>query len=242
LSEVDYLGHVVSGQGIALSQARKQGVAGLKAPTSVAKLRSFLGLANYFRPFVDNFAVMAKPLARLCSPKVRFEWGVQQDRAFRALKQAIVDAPVLAYLNYSREVILRTDASIEGVGAVLLQRDGGGAERPVCYVSRAFTPTQSRWSTLEQEAFAVYFAVTTLSHYLQGTPFVVETDHRNLLSLGRWWPRRLSAGGCDWQSLTSRSATSPAAATRLRTRSPAALCSAIQELAEQRRWSEPTMR
>lgn len=185
LPEIDYLGHIVSGQGITLSQARKQGVAGMKAPTSVAKLRSFMGFANYFRPFVAKFALLAKPLTRLCSPKVKFQWSDEQDRAFRALKQAIIDAPVLAYLDYSREVVLRTDASMEGVGAVLLQRDDGGRERPICYVSQAFAPAQTRWSTLEQEAYAVYFAVTTLSHYLQGTPFVVETDHKNLLFVGK---------------------------------------------------------
>jgi transposase InsO family protein len=115
---------------------------------------------------------------------VRFSWGGEERAAFAKIKDAIVAAPTLAYLDYSREVVLRCDASQVGIGGVLLQRDGA-AERPVCFVSRAFIDLETKWSILEQEAFAIVFCVTNLAHYLLGHKFTVEADHRNLVFLDK---------------------------------------------------------
>lgn len=185
MSKVEYLGHVVDGRGVELSPARRKAVAAIKEPKNVGQLRAFLGLANYFRGFVESYAMLAKPLTRLCSAKVKFVWGPEEQAAFDALKAGIVAAPLLHHLDYSKEVVLRTDASTVGVGALLLQRSPDGAEEPVCFVSKAFTPAESRWSTIEQEAFAIFFTITSLSHHLLGHPFVVETDHRNLVYMDK---------------------------------------------------------
>lgn len=184
LGAVEYLGHIVDGQGIRLSSARKQGLKDIKAPASTAQVRSFMGLANYFRAFVPNFACISKPLTRLCSPRVPFRWTDQTQHAFDTIKKAVLEAPLLHHLDYELPIVLRTDASTEGIGAVLLQQVDG-AEHPVCFVSKAFTPAESRWSTIEQEAYAIYYSILTLSHHLLGHAFVVETDHRNLLYLER---------------------------------------------------------
>ncbi len=184
VAQVDYLGHVVSGDGVALSDSRRQGIRDIKAPTTPAALKSFLGLAGYFRSFVRNFATLAKPLNLLTSDKSSFEWTDEAGRSFEAIKQAIVEAPLLHHLDYSMPIIVRTDASLVGVGGMILQVVDG-VERPVAYASRAFSPVEARWSTIEQEAFGVVFAIESFQHYLQGHEFVVECDHRNLLYLHR---------------------------------------------------------
>eukprot|EP00762_Andalucia_godoyi_P008723 ANDGO_04722.mRNA.1 Retrovirus-related Pol polyprotein from transposon 17.6 len=182
LQEMVYVGHLVNGDGIRLTDERKQGLLKLQPPKTTAHLRSFMGLANYMRSFVPHFSEIAKPLNRLCSDKVAFAWDEKCEAAFAAIKSAISASSVLHHLDYTHPIVLRTDASTVGIGGTLLQRIHGD-ERPVCYLSRAFTPAESRWSTIEQEAFAVYFCVTSLSHYLLGHNFIVETDHRNLLYL-----------------------------------------------------------
>lgn len=182
LPAVEFLGHVVDGKGVSMSESRKQGLAGIKPPQSAVQLKSFLGLASYFRTFVKGFATVAKPLHRLCSEKVAFEWRDEAQQAFEALKAAMLEAPVLAHINYSLPLVLRTDASNHGVGGVLLQVVDG-VEHPVSYVSKAFTPVEARWATIEQECFAVVFSIEALQHHLRGHAFVVETDHRNLLYL-----------------------------------------------------------
>eukprot|EP00762_Andalucia_godoyi_P007957 ANDGO_01279.mRNA.1 Retrovirus-related Pol polyprotein from transposon 412 len=177
-----YVGHCVDGNGIHLTDDRIQGLLGLQPPKTTAQLRSFVGMANYMRAFIPHFAEIAKPLHRLCSDKVPFKWDAICDQAFADIKRAVASAPILYHLDYSKPIVLRTDASMIGIGGTLLQR-ADGVDRPVCYLSRAFSEAESRWSTIEQEAFAVYYCITSLSHYLLGHRFTVETDHRNLVYL-----------------------------------------------------------
>ena len=179
---IEYLGHVVTPVGIALSEERKQGLQGVQPPVNVSQLRSFLGMATYFRPFIRNFAQVAKPLHSMCSEKKTFMWTDAAQEAFDELKAAILSAPLLHFLDYEKEIVVRTDASQVGVGGILLQKEGG-KEMVVCYVSRAFNETEARWATIEQEGYAVYFAITSFDHYIRGHRFVVETDHRNLMFL-----------------------------------------------------------
>src|SRR3546814_1484069 len=135
----------------------------MKAPSNVCQLRSFLGLANYFRTFVRYYAVLAKPLTRLCSAKVRFSWEAEEQAAFEAIKSAILAAPMLRHVDYDKEIILRTDASMAGIGGMLLQR-AGGVETPICFVSKAFTPAEMKWSTIEQAAFAMFYCEIGRAH------------------------------------------------------------------------------
>ena len=95
------------------------------------------------------------------------------EEAIASSAQSIVDP--------SAELILQTDASSRGMGAVLLQRQKDQPDRPLAFISRAFNPTERKWSTIEQECFGIFYAVKSLSHFLQGVPFEVQTDHRNLL-------------------------------------------------------------
>lgn len=182
LPSIDYLGHVVSAGGIRLSESRKQGLRDVKAPASVSQLRSFLGMATFFRPFIFNFATLAKPLHAMCTPKVPFSWTPEAQESFDRLKDAVMESPMLHFLDYSKPIIIRTDASQLGVGGILLQVEDA-VEKPVSYVSRAFTAQEGRWSTIEQEAYGIYFAITSMDHFIKGHPFIVQTDHRNLVYL-----------------------------------------------------------
>ena len=200
---IEYLGHIVSGEGVQLSDTRRQGIADVKEPKSVSQLRSFLGMATYFRPFIKDFATLAKPLHAMCSEKKPFVWTQPAQLSFDALKVAILGAPLLHFLDYDQPIVVRTDASCIGVGGVLLQRVDG-EERAVCFVSRAFNEQESRWSTLEHEAYGVFFAVTSFDHYIRGHRFRVETDHRNLVFLHKStapkvirWRLRLQAYAFD---------------------------------------------
>jgi hypothetical protein len=184
LSEMVFLGHKVDGTGISLTEERKQGLLDMSTPKTPAQLRSFLGLANYMRSFVPRFSEVVKPLYQLCSENAQFAWTGSHERIFQDIKAAIKNAPVLHHLDYSLPIVLRTDASTLGVGGTLLQKIDG-RELSVCFLSRAFNDTESRWSTIEQEAFAIFFCITSLSHYLLGHHFIVETDHRNLMYLSK---------------------------------------------------------
>src|SRR3546814_685336 len=107
LTQVEYLGHIVSGAGIALSDERKRAVAEVVAPTNTAQVRAFVGLANYFRDFIPAFAALARPLTALCSTKQKFAWGDREQYAFDTLKQAILRSPMLTHLDYENEEIGR---------------------------------------------------------------------------------------------------------------------------------------
>lgn len=168
VTEIEYLGHIVSKDGIAMSSRRKEGFAMLQPPTTLAQLRSFLGVANYFRDFIPSFASRTANMYSLCSPKWVFEWSSVHQNKFDDIKSAVLSAPMLYHIDYSLEIVKSTDASTEGVGAVLLQPDSTGFERTVCFLSKKFSAAAKKWATIDQEAFAIFLAVTTWSYYLHG--------------------------------------------------------------------------
>lgn len=180
LEEVEYVGHIVGRNGVKVSPRRVQALQALPVPKNLKDLRHFMGIANYMRRFINNFARVCKPLSAMMSDKVPFHFGQEQKESFEAIKEALVNAPVLRSVDYTKDLYLRTDASKQGVGAYIFQYDKDGSELPVVYVSKAFDTTQANWSTSEQEAFAIVFAVTKLRHYLLGYPFIIQSDHRNL--------------------------------------------------------------
>lgn len=185
LQQLEYLGFIVDADGIHISQSRRAALLSMRPPKSTAELRSFLGLANFFRDFVHGYATAVKPLTELCSTKRQFEWTPRRAEAFEQVQRLIADAPVLRHVDYTRPLILRTDASTVGIGAVLLQVDAKGDEHPIGFVSKAFNETEKRWSTYEQECYAMVRAILSFRHYLLGHKFRLETDHRNLTFIER---------------------------------------------------------
>ena len=137
VKEVEFLGHKLSSLGLQLSENKKQGLLALQPPVDTVTLKSFLGLANYFRDFISNFASRCANLHHLASPKVSFSWSEIHAKEFEDIRRAVIDAPMLFHIDYSLPLILRTDASKSGVGAQLLNINDG-IEQPICFVSQKF--------------------------------------------------------------------------------------------------------
>jgi hypothetical protein len=141
-------------------------------------VRSFLGMAGYYRKFVSNFGIISKPLTNLLKKDNLFIWTETANQAFVALKTALVQAPVLAIPNFSKPFTIETDARRGGIGAVL-QQDG----HPIAYISRALGPRNLGLSTYEKECMAILFAVEQWRPYLQHGEFMIQTDHQSLTQL-----------------------------------------------------------
>ena len=151
-------------------------------PRTLKQLRSFLGLASFYRKYVPDFAVVASPLtdATKKGQPNEIEWDEARSRAFQDLKRRICEPPILRLPDVSQPFILQTDASHTGVGAALLQEDLAAEKRPVAFASRKLQPRESRYSTIERECLAIVWGVTKFQEYLYGTEFILETGHQPL--------------------------------------------------------------
>ena len=178
--EICVLGHVVSPDGVRMSTDRIDAVTAMPFPRNVRELRRFLGMTNYMRDYIPEYSTLAKPLSREVNVPPG-DWPQAEMReAFEKLKRAVAAQLSLSHLDYSVPLVLQCDASILGIGGALINRFPGGVDRVIKCVSHAFTDAESRWKTLEQEAFAVVFVVLFFRTILYGQYFLVETDHRNL--------------------------------------------------------------
>ena len=174
---VQYLGHVVSASGLSADPSKISAIQGWPTPANVRQLRSFLGLARYYRRFIKGYARIAAPLTNsIC--KAGFQWMVEQQRAFDELKNALVAAPVLQLPDFTATFFVDTDASGLAMGAVLLQHN-----HPLAYFSKVFSPTIRKASTYVRELYAITEAVHKWRHYLLGREFVIQTDHHSLQHL-----------------------------------------------------------
>ena len=150
----------------------------------MTEIKSFLGLASYYRHFVPNFAQVARPLHKLTEANinVEFVWTPECQSSFQTLKTLLSTAPVLAYPDFTAEFILDTDASNHGIGAVLSQVKDG-AEHPVAYASRTLTKAERNFCVTRKELLAVVEFVKQFRHYLHGPKFRRRTDHAPLRSV-----------------------------------------------------------
>ncbi len=177
---VTYLGHVISYAEIATDPSKIEAVRSWPRPFNSAELRSFLGLCSYYRRFVLNFADVAQSLYAVVNQK-SFTWTVEAETAFRALKTALISAPILGYPKQEGQLIVDTDASNFGVGAVLSQIQDG-QERVLAYYIRVLSPQERNCCVTRREILAVVKGVQHFHHYLYGRPTLVRTDHAAL----RW--------------------------------------------------------
>ena len=179
-TEIQFLGHVISAQGISPDPSLTQKVRDCPIPKNVKQVQSFLGLASYYRRFVPQFAKIVQPLTKLVRKDQKFIWQQEQDEAFHLLKHKLVTSPILSYPDLTKPFLLQTDASNEAVGAVLAQKDDEGREHPVAFLSRSLTNTERNYSTTEKECLALLYACQTFRHYLYGSEVTVITDHAPL--------------------------------------------------------------
>ena len=175
LKKVSFLGHIVSAEGIRVDPTKIEAVVNWKSPQNVIEVRSFLGLAGYYRRFVRDFSVIASPLTKLLRKGIKFEWTDKCQNSFEQLKGMLVEAPVLTQPTSGKEYTLYSDASGIGLGCVLMQ-DG----KVVAYASRQLKPHEQNYPTHDLELAAVVFALKIWRHYLYGEKCRIYTDHKSL--------------------------------------------------------------
>ncbi|KAK9085879.1 hypothetical protein Sjap_026290 [Stephania japonica] len=175
LTEVGFLGHIVGASGVSVDPAKVRVVVDWPTPSSVTEIRSFLGLAGYYRRFVQDFSKIAAPMTQLTKKEVRFQWDDSCEQAFQTLKERLTTAPVLVLPESGKGFEVNTDACLVGLGCVLMQ-DG----RVIAYASRQLKIHEKNYPTHDLELAAVVFALKIWRHYLYGERFVLFTDHKSL--------------------------------------------------------------
>lgn len=194
-TELKYLGHVVNSQGINTDPEKVRAVTEFPTPTCVRSLRSFLGLASWYRRFVPDFAKISAPLTKLLKKTVRWNWTEVQDQAMSLLKSRLTTAPTLVCPNFLIPFEVHVDASNEGLGAALIQKPDG-KEIVVAYASRLLSEGEKKFSATEKECLGLVWALQKFRPYLEGYHFIAVTDHQALRwlmklpepsgRLGRW--------------------------------------------------------
>jgi hypothetical protein len=175
LKEIKFLGHTISQAGIAIDPDKVQEVMNWKPPTTVCQIRSFLGLAGYYRRFILDFSRIAKPITELLKKEAKFVWSQKCEDAFHALRQHLTTAPVLAQPDSSKSFGVYCDASGTRLGCVLMQDN-----RVIAYASRALRPHEQNYPTHDLELAAVVHALKMWRHYLMGTHCNIFIDHKSL--------------------------------------------------------------
>ena len=182
-TSVEYLGHVVSADGIQTDPRKLVTVKQFPTPTDVKCLHSFLGLASYYRRFVPGFSSVAGPLYALTKKDVSFTWSPECQQAFAQLKEFLMSSPVLRFPDFKQPFILETDASGSGLGAVLAQKQPGGTVHPIAYASRSLQKHESNYGITQLEGLGVVWTAKHFRPYLYGHKCTVYTDHEALKSL-----------------------------------------------------------
>ncbi|KAK3088363.1 hypothetical protein FSP39_018216 [Pinctada imbricata] len=180
LKQVQYLGHVITKDGIQVDVSKTEAVKAFPTPKCTKDVRSFLGLCNYYRKFIRNFSTIAAPLTALFRKDNKFVWTDECQTAFDQLKLALTSPPILAYPDNSKAFYLTTDASGSAIGFILGQHDDSGKERVIAYGGRSLNQFERNYSTTERECLAVIEGIKTYHVYLSGKPFIVVTDHSAL--------------------------------------------------------------
>ncbi|GJU59033.1 putative reverse transcriptase domain-containing protein, partial [Tanacetum coccineum] len=166
---------VIDSEGIHVDPAKIESIKDWTSPKSPTEIRQFLGLAGYYRRFIEGFSKIAKPMTKLTQKKVKFEWGDKQEVAFQLLKQKLGSAPILALPEGSEDFIAYCDASKKGLGVVLMQR-----EKVISYASLQLKIHEKNYTMHDLELRAVVFALKFWRHYLYRTKCTVFTDHKSL--------------------------------------------------------------
>jgi hypothetical protein len=174
---LEYLGHIVSAEGVATDPRKTQAMQDWPQPTTITDLRGFLGLTGYYHKFVRNYGAIARPLTNLLKKK-GFHWDDSATAAFNALKLAMMSTPVLQLPDFSKVFVVETDACDSGIGAVLMQDD-----HPLAFLSKPLRKLHQELSIYEKEFLALLMAVDRWRPYLQRSEFIIRTDHSSLCFL-----------------------------------------------------------
>jgi len=180
--EVRFVGQLVGSGWRRPDPEKFKAIRDMQRPVTQKQLRSVLGLFGYFRGFISNYAELAKPLTDLTLKRVPqiIPWGEREQQAFECLKDKLCDASALAIPRPGEPVIIVVDASSVAVGACALQADSNGNERPIAYLSQKLSPAQTKWSTIEREAYSVICALQKWHAIVFGAHIILYTDQNPL--------------------------------------------------------------
>ncbi|GJT72227.1 putative reverse transcriptase domain-containing protein [Tanacetum coccineum] len=199
--KVQFLRHVIDSRGIYVDPAKIESIKDWTSPKPPMEIRQFLGLAGYYRRFIEGFSKITKSMTKLTQKGVKFDWGEKEENAFQLIKQKLCSAPILALPEGSEDFVVYCDASHKGLGAVLMQR-----EKVIAYASRQLKIHEKNYTTHDLELGSVVFALKIWRHYLYGTKCTVFTDHKSLQHIldqkelnmrQRRWLELLSDYDCD---------------------------------------------
>jgi ribonuclease HI len=175
MQRVSYLGHVLTVEGVEVDPEKVKAVSEWKQPTSVTKIKSFLGLAGYYRRFIEGFSKLARPMTELLRKDKKFVWSEACERSFQELKARLTSAPVLVLPDIQKSFTIFCDASRQGLGCVLMQEG-----KVVAYASRQLRTHEQNYPTHDLELAAVVHALKIWRHYLIGNKCEIYTDHKSL--------------------------------------------------------------
>ncbi|XP_071933105.1 uncharacterized protein [Coffea arabica] len=173
--EVNFLGYIVGANGISVDPAKVKAILEWPTPTNVSQVKSFHGLASFYKRFVKDFSTIAAPLNEVIKKNVGFQWGKEQEDSFLKLKKLLTSAPILALPNFDVTFEVEYDASGIGIGAVLHQNN-----RPLAYFSEKLSGGALNYPTYDKELHAVVRALEVWQHYLMPKEFVIHTDHESI--------------------------------------------------------------
>ena len=182
VEEVTYLGFKIDKEGLHPTMQKVHAIRDAPKPTNVSQLRSYLGLLNFYRRFIPNAATMLEPLNKLLKSNVTWLWGKDQENAFNASKEELINSKALVHFDPTKQIVVSADSSAYGLGAVLYHKIDD-VERPVCFVSRTLSPAERNYPQVEKEALAMVYAMRQFHYYLWGQKFTMVTDHKPLLGL-----------------------------------------------------------
>lgn len=175
-TKIEFLGHIVENNTISPSTNKTNAVLNFPEPRTLKHIQSFLGLTGYFRKFIKDYGLIARPLSDLLRKDVQFHFGQEQQTAFLKLKQALSSTPVLHIFQQGNPIQLHCDASSRGFGSILFQMDNDQNLHPIQYFSQKTSPQQEKLSSYELEVLAIVTALKKFRHYLLGTNFQIYTD------------------------------------------------------------------
>lgn len=176
-NELVFLGHIVGEKGIRPNPKTIEKVKNFPRPKTITEIRSFLGLASYYRKFIQNFSQIASPMNKLVKKHEPYIWTEEQERAFQNLKQALISQPVIRHPDFNKTFYLMTDGSKKGFGAVLSQKDEDGKDYVIAYASQSIGGPKLNYSATELELNAAVWAIEKFHYYLGYKHFVLVTDH-----------------------------------------------------------------
>ncbi|XP_054276477.1 uncharacterized protein K02A2.6-like [Macrosteles quadrilineatus] len=180
---IAYLGHTIDENGLQKGSEKVKAIVEAKRPRDVNQLRSFIGLANYYNKFIPKLAEKLNPLNKLLQKGKKFEWTDECERSFESVKLDIAKDETLIHYNPSLPLILSTDASPTGLGAVISHRLKDGTEKPIAFASRSLSKSENQYSQIDKEATAIYWGVKKFFPYCYGRKFILVTDHKPLVSI-----------------------------------------------------------